>query len=191
MARGRDVETGEFIGESRSQQRRDALDVLALAETLTGLSDGQLAKLPVPEDVLPHIRDAQRITSHIARKRQIAFLAKQMRREDDETLDAIRDAMDASSEGSKRQVALMHRAEAWRTRLIEGGDEALTAFIAETPNADAQNLRQLARNARSELAANKPPRAFRLLYKEILALQTELELAGRDEIEHDGEDDAA
>lgn len=189
MARGRDEETGEFIGESRSQQRREALDVLALAETLAGLADGQLSKLPVPEDLLPHIHDARRITSHIARKRQIAFLAKQMRREEDETLDAIRDAMDATSEGSKRQVALMHRAEAWRQRLIDGGDEALTAFIAEMPEADAQNLRQLARNARSEVSGNKTLRAFRLLYKEILALQTEKELANRTEAEHDEDED--
>lgn len=191
MARGRDFDTGEFIGESRSQQRREALDVLELADVLTGLSEAQLSKLPIPEDLLPHIRDGQRITSHIARKRQIAFLAKQMRREDDETLDAIRDAMDATSEGSKRQVALMHRAETWRTRLIDGGDEALTAFLAETPNADAQSLRQLARNARNEKLANKAPRAFRLLYKEILALQTALELSNREDAEHDEDDEAA
>lgn len=191
MARGRDVETGEFIGESRSQQRRDALDVLALAEVLTGLSEAQLQKLPIPEDVLPHIRDAQRITSHIARKRQIAFLAKQMRREDDDALRAIRDAMDVNSEGSKRQVALMHGAEAWRTRLIEGGDEALTAFVAEIPHADAQQLRQLARNANTEMKANKAPRAFRLLYKEILALLTAFELTQGNEVDHDDDEDAA
>ena len=40
-----------------------------------------------------HVRDAARITSPIARKRAVAFLAKQMRKEEDETLDAIRDAL--------------------------------------------------------------------------------------------------
>src|SRR3546814_14238292 len=94
--RGRDEETGEFLGASRSQQRRDALDVLELAQRLVALPPAQLAKLPVPDDLHPHIADTRRITSHIARKRQMAFLAKQMRREDDEALDAIRAALDSS-----------------------------------------------------------------------------------------------
>lgn len=165
--RGRDSETGEFLGASRSQQRREALDVLELAETLTGLANGQLAALPIPEELLPHLQDARRFTSHIAKKRQIAFLAKQMRRQDDEVLDAIRDALDAHSEGSKRQVADMHRAEEWRLRLIEGGDDAMAAFIATHPDADRQRLRQLVRNANDEAARNKPPRAFRELFREI------------------------
>ncbi|MGG6461699.1 ribosome biogenesis factor YjgA [Solilutibacter silvestris] len=165
--RGRDSETGEFLGASRSQQRREALDVLELAETLTGLPGGQLAALPIPEELLPHLNDARRITSHIAKKRQIAFLAKQMRRQDDEALDAIRDALDAHSEGSKRQVADMHRAEEWRLRLIEGGDDAMAAFVDTHPDADRQRLRQLVRNAKDEAARNKPPRAFRELFREI------------------------
>lgn len=165
--RGRDSETGEFLGASRSQQRREALDVLELAETLTGLASGQLAALPIPEELLPHLQDARRFTSHIAKKRQIAFLAKQMRRQDDEVLDAIRDALDAHSEGSKRQVADMHRAEEWRLRLIEGGDDAMAAFVDAHPDADRQRLRQLVRNVKDEAARNKPPRAFRELFREI------------------------
>ncbi|HET8818662.1 MAG TPA: DUF615 domain-containing protein, partial [Xanthomonadaceae bacterium] len=44
--RGKDPETGEFLAPSRSQERRDALDVLKLGERLAGLTDAQLAKLP-------------------------------------------------------------------------------------------------------------------------------------------------
>ena len=64
--RGRDEETGEFLGDSRSQQRRDALEILNLGQQLVALTDAQLAKLPVPESLLPHIRESRRITSHIA-----------------------------------------------------------------------------------------------------------------------------
>ena len=92
--RGKDPETGAFLAPSRSQDRRDALEVLALGERLAGLTDAQLAKLPVPDELLPHVLETRRITSHIARKRQLAFLAKQMRRQDDETLDAISDALE-------------------------------------------------------------------------------------------------
>lgn len=163
--RGRDEDTGQFLSPSRSQQRREALGVLELAEQLAAQSPAQLEKLPIPEALLPHIEDTRRITAHIARKRQLAFLAKQMRREDDETLDAIRDALDAGSETSRRGVALMHKAEDWRTRLLDGGDAALTALLDEYPAADRQRLRQLVRNALDERARNKPPRAFREIYQ--------------------------
>src|SRR5690606_19912174 len=110
--RGRDDETGEFHAPSRSEQRRAALDVLALGETLAGLPPARLAKLPVPESLLPHIEDARRITSHVARKRQLGFLAKQMRREDEAVLEAIRDALEAGGESARKETALLPRVEA-------------------------------------------------------------------------------
>jgi len=185
--RGRDEDTGEFRGESRSIQRRDALDVLALGETLSKLSDAQLAKLPIPEDLLPHIEDAKRITSHGAHKRQLAFLAKQMRREDDEVLDAIRDALAKDGDASRRETAALHRVEALRDELLgDAGDDALTALLATHPNADRQKLRQLVRNTHEERMRNKPPQAFRELFRELRGLQDHAD-ADRD----DGDEDHA
>jgi ribosome-associated protein len=165
--RGRDEDSGEFLGPSRSEQRRAALDVLALANQLSGLSPVQLARLPVPEALLPHIAEARRITQHVAHKRQVAFLAKQMRREDDAALAAIRDALDAGGEAARREAALLHRAEAWRERLLAEGDAALAELLDAHPDADRQALRQLARNATEERARNKPPRAYRELFRAI------------------------
>lgn len=180
--RGRDDDSGEFLGPSRSQQRREALDVLALAEKLATLSDAQLERLPIPEALLPHIIDTRRITAHVARKRQTAFLAKQMRREEDQALDAIRDALDAGGEAAKRETARLHRAETLRERLLDGGDAALGELLGEYPDADRQQLRQLVRNALDERAKNKPPRAFRELYRALHALLGGGEQAGE---EHD------
>jgi ribosome-associated protein len=168
--RGRDEDSGEFLGPSRSEQRRAALDVLALAGQLAELSPVQLAKLPVPEALLPHIAEARRITAHVARKRQVAFLAKQMRREEDAVLDAIRDALDAGGEAGRREAALLHRAEAWRERLVVEGDVALAELLDAHPGADRQSLRQLARNAADERARDKPPRAYRELFRAIRVL---------------------
>ena len=168
--RGRDEDTGDYLGPSRSEQRRAALDVLALGQQLVALSAAQLAKLPIPEDLLPHILETQRITSHVAHKRQLAFLAKQMRREDDATLDAIRDALDAGGEAARRETAQLHRVEAWRERLIADGDAALSELLAEHPQADRQHLRQLVRNAIDERNRNKPPHAFRELFRELREL---------------------
>jgi ribosome-associated protein len=126
--------------------------------------------VPVPEDLLPHIAEAKRITAHIAHKRQLAFLAKHMRREDDAVLDAIRDALDVNSDTSRREVAALHRAEDWRERLLKDGDAALSALLEEYPHADRQQLRTLLRNAQAEKAKNKPPRAFREIYQVLRAL---------------------
>ena len=181
--RGTDPETGEFLGPSRSEQRREALDIRSLGEKLVALAPAHLAKLPIPEDLLEHIHDTQRITSHIAHKRQLQFLAKQMRRESDETLDAIRDAMEVGGDAAKRETALLHKVETWRARLLDDGDVALGELLADYPTADRQHLRQLVRNAGEERAKNKPPHAFRELFRELR------ELLAQVDDEEDGDDD--
>jgi ribosome-associated protein len=168
--RGRDPETGEFYSPSRTQQRGDALEIRALAEKLVALPSSRFAKLPIPEDLLPHIIETQRVTSHIAHKRQLQYLAKQMRRQDDTTLEAIRDALDDSGESVRQANALLHQAEHWRERLLCDGDAALTDLLDEFPTANRQKLRQLVRNAVEEKAKNKPPRAFRELFQEVKAV---------------------
>lgn len=181
--RGRDEETGEFLGPSRSQQRREALEILSLGEKLVSLTEAQLSRLPVPESLLPHIRECRRITAQIAHKRQLQYLAKQMRRESDEVLEAIRDALDEKGDAARREVAAMHRIETWRERLLEDGDAALAQLLDEYPTADRQVLRQLVRNTLEERKRNKPPRAFRELYREL----RELLLGGEDADEETGE----
>ena len=187
--RGRDDETGEFFSPSRSQNRRDALDVLELAETLTGLSAAQLARLPIPDELMPHIRETQRITSYGARKRQTAFLAKQMRNRDDAEIDAIRDAMSKDGEAARRETAALHRVEALRDALLGfEGDAAMTELLAEHPHADRQHLRQLVRNAHEERKRNKPPHAFRELFRELKDLLAQ-DVAGADEDTQDAFED--
>jgi len=187
--RGRDEETGEFLSPSRSQNRREALEVLALGEKLVALTEAQLAKLPVPDSLLPHIRDCKRITANIAHKRQLAYLAKQMRREDDEVLEAIRDALDEDGEAARREVAAMHRVEAWRERLLTDGDAALAQLLDEYPTADRQHLRALVRSALDERRKNKPPRTFRELYRALRELIVGGAAGDDDEAEALGDDE--
>ncbi|HRQ35789.1 MAG TPA: ribosome biogenesis factor YjgA [Chiayiivirga sp.] len=171
--RGRDPETGEFLSPSRSQKRREALDVLALAERLVELPDGQLAAVALPDDLRELVRDSRRITAQIARKRQLQFLAKAMRREEDDVLDAIRGALDKDRDQSRRETAELHRLEDWRERLLEDGDEALAELLDQYPAADRQLVRQLVRNARLEREKQRPPRAFRELFRVLRALVAE------------------
>ena len=61
----------------------------------------------------------------------------------------------------------MHRVEAWRDRLLAEGDVALAELIEQYPDADRQGLRQLVRNTLEERKRNKPPRAYRELFREV------------------------
>ena len=168
--RGRDPESGEFLSPSRSQKRRDALAVFDLGEKLVALTDSQLNKVPMPDALRDLVRESRRITAPVARKRQLQFLAKHMRREEDETLDAIRRALEHDRNDVRKETAELHRFEALREHLIEGGDAALAELIEAHPHADRQHLRQLARNAKDERLHNKPLHAYRQLFRELKQL---------------------
>jgi ribosome-associated protein len=150
---------------SRSQLRREALDVLKLAQALVELTDAQLAYVPLGDDLLDEVRRARAVTQQIARKRQTQFLAKQMRKADDAELDAIRAALEHDRNAARREAAALHRVEQWRDRLIDEGDDALNEFIGQYPKVDRQHLRGLARQARTERERNKPPHAARELFR--------------------------
>lgn len=149
---------------SRGERRREALDVLALAHALADLSDAQLARMPMADDLRELVATTRAVRQHIARKRQVAFLAKQLRRREDE-LAPIRAALDHDRLAERAQTARLHRAETWRDRLLREGDQALTDFLAEHPAADRQQLRALLRRAHDEAARGKPPAAARELFR--------------------------
>jgi ribosome-associated protein len=151
-------------GPTRTQQRRDALAVLALATQLSELPPSKLARAELPDDVLREIDHLRRITSHIARKRQLGFLAKVMRRHDDEAFDAARALLGENRDQQRKETAAMHRLEALREKLLENED-ALQELIDQYPDIDRQHVRSLIRQARIERDGNKAPRAYRELFQ--------------------------
>ncbi|OOG45735.1 ribosome biogenesis factor YjgA [Rhodanobacter sp. C01] len=153
-------------GPSRTQQRREALAMLALAHQLIELQPSRLAKLDLPEDVRREIDVTRRITAHIARKRQMAFLAKVMRRYGEEDFASVRAELGENREKQRQETAAMHRLEAMRDRLVAEDESALSELIAEHPQVDRQHLRSLVRQARVEKdTPNKPPRAYREIFQ--------------------------
>lgn len=153
-------------GPSRTQQRREALAVLVLAQQLVDLPPSRLAKLPLPDDVRREIDVTRRITSHGAKKRQLAFLAKVMRRYGDDDFAAVRAELGENREKQRQETAAMHRLESMRDRLIAEDESALSELIAEHPQVDRQHLRSLVRQARVEKdTPNKPPKAYREIFQ--------------------------
>jgi Uncharacterized protein conserved in bacteria len=65
--------------------------------------------------------------------------------------------------------------------LLTDGDQALADLLDEFPTADRQKLRQLVRNALDERAKNKPPRAFRELFREVRDVLSAADVRDTDE----------
>ena len=147
---------------SKSQRRRDALELKSLASDLIKLSAARLNRVPLDEDVRAAIIEAREIRSHVARKRQLQYVAKLLRRIEPE---AIFQALE-EFEGEARQLTgRQHRSEAWRDRLIDHGDPAIGELMNHRANIDTQAIRQLVRNARKENERGKPPASARALFR--------------------------
>ncbi len=145
--------------------------MLALAKQLVELPPSRVAKLELPDGVRDEIANVRKITSHIARKRQLGHLAKLMRAQDEDAFAPARAALANDREAGAREAASTHRLEALRERLLAEGDAALSELIAAHPDLDRQHLRALIRQARSEREANKPLHAYRELFRVLRDLQ--------------------
>lgn len=156
-----DDEEDVYRGPSKSQLKREQLELQALGKEMTGLGDEQLKRIGLPEDVLFEIKEFRRMKSFGAQRRQLQLIGKKMRDMDPK---AVREAIDRATGESRAAVALLHRCETLRDRMI-ADDAALTAFISEHPEVDIQALRTLVRGARRERDAAKPPKSARELYK--------------------------
>jgi ribosome-associated protein len=163
----KNMEESKAVGEtpeevSKSQRRRDALEVRSLASRLISLNPSRLAVVPLDEQLRDEIDRARSIRSNVARKRQLQYVAKLLRRHE---LEPILDTLDSFENEARQLTARQHRVEAWRDRLIESGDAAVGALLERRRDADAQAIRQLVRNARREAQKNKPPAAARSLFR--------------------------
>lgn len=170
--------TDEFDDEdlppSKSQVKRDMHALLDLGKTLVDLPVDRLKQLPLAENLYEAIRQAQRITAHGGRRRQVLYVGKLMR---DAPADAIRAQLDVWANGSREQTASLHRIERLRDRLMLD-DKPVTELLARHPGIDVQAFRAQLRAARKEAAQNaalpdghEPQRKhYRALFQTLKAL---------------------
>ena len=149
---------------SKTALKQQAHDLQQLGRALAALSDDKLAVLAMPDELRAAIAELRRTRSHEGQRRQLQYVGKLMRRADAQPL---RKAVAQSQLPSARQSLQLHLAERWREELARD-DEALTRWLAEHPDTDAQRLRALVRNARRDAAL--PPeqrhgRAWRELFQ--------------------------
>ena len=151
-------------GPSKSELKRLMTQRQKLAEVLAALSSDALKTIPMDEAIKSAIAETNKIKSFEAIRRHKQYLGKLMRFLDDEELDTIQKRLDAIQGVSKAETAKLHHLESFRDRLI-ADDETFTKMIEQYPDMDIQNMRTLIRNARKEKETNKPPKAYREIFR--------------------------
>jgi len=151
---------------SKSEIKRQMTALQKLGEELVALPASKLDQLDLPETLRDAVNQAKRITAHGGLRRQMQYIGRLMRITD---AQPIAEQLNAWRGDSAEVIAEFHRMENWRTRLL-ADDAALTEFVDIYPQADAQQLRTLVRNARREAAAAQAPKSSRALFKLIRGL---------------------
>lgn len=151
---------------SKSQRKRDMDALQAIGAELTELNDQQLAGIELPETLRDAVIEARGMKRNEARRRQVQYIGKLMRRVDP---GPIRAKLDGFKSVSAEHTAQLHLIERWRERLL-ADPAAVAEFIGAYPEADSQQLRTLIRNTADERARGKPPKHFRALFQMVRGL---------------------
>lgn len=170
---------------SKSQRKRDAHVLQDIGTQLVALSAEQIKRIDMPENLRIAITEAQRTRSHEGLRRQMQYVGKVMRGIDTAPLT---EALDAIHGRSARAVAREQMLERMRERLI-ADEQVLGDIAAQWPGADLTHLRTLRRNVLRERELNKPPRAFREIFRVLRQLDNAQSGEDGIEPEQDEKDD--
>jgi len=158
----------EETGPSKSALKRQMTALQKLGEALVDLSERELVRIPIDDaHLLEVIREARAIKSKSARRRHLQYLGKLMRSADAEPIQA---ALDDLHQRRRGEAKVFHELEAWRDTLLQEGDSAIQGFLQRFPQGDRQQLRQLLRQHKHEIATQKPQAARRKLFRYIRTL---------------------
>lgn len=123
---------------------------MEFAKTLTTISERQLLRLELSDDLLRVVKDTRLITSPTARARGLRLIRQELRGLD---LTQLRERLEDLSHPNTRRASTP--ADEWRKRLLDGGEAEFAEFLNQYAQAERQHLRTLLRNARSAPAASK------------------------------------
>lgn len=147
--------------KSRSQLKRDFVELKKLAIQLVDLPEGQLRRIPLSEKTRIAVVAARSMTRR-ALQRQVRHLAALI---DEEDVSSVRAALKDEDQPHVQEISALHYAEKWRDKLLSGDEALLGKFVEQHPECDRQHLRQLVRNAREEREDGKAPKSARQLFR--------------------------
>ena len=165
-----EFEQDEALPPSKSQRKRDMHALRDMGERLLDIPQAQLKGLS-DTAIVEAVMACKKITKGNARKRQLQYIGKLMRKTDVDEIRTLLDRLDASKGA---HVAQFHQLEQWRERLIAEDPAAMEEVFGAFPDMDRQHLRQLVRHAIAERdAAREPPIYFRRLFQFLKEPQVE------------------
>lgn len=135
---------------SKTELKRESTELQKIGEALLTLRADLMEGLPLSEKLTDAVAEARRITNFEGKRRQMQYIGKLMRGLDEETLDAVRAALEVQRKGSAQDALALHQAEKWRDDLI-AREGALEQWLHEYPQTDVQQLRALIRQARKDV----------------------------------------
>lgn len=148
------------LEKSKTQLKNEMLALQQLGVKLCSLTEQQLRRLDLPDNLLKAIIEAKRLKSNGAIRRQAQYIGKIMRQVDSEPILA---AYQQLQQHHQQDTAKFHQLERWRDRLIAEGDAALTEFLTDFSTTEMQQLRQLIKNAQADRATSRNSGASRRL----------------------------
>jgi ribosome-associated protein len=172
---------------SKSELKRQMHELQALGQALLELPAQRSAALDLSEGLRDALAEYHRTRSFEGRRRQIQYIGKMMRFNDPEP---IREAIAAYKLGSAKDSLALHEAERWREELL-ASDDAVTRWINQFPQTDAQQLRNLLRSARKDAQAEAVDKRHGKSYRELFQLvKSALASAGSEDDATQDDDDA-
>lgn len=149
-------------GPSKSQRKRDMASLRELGEQLANLPDQDLNTL-ADEQLRDAALEYRRINKGNAKKRQLQYIGKLLKRVD---LDRIRALVERNDASKLAHKAALHQLERWRTLLLEDFSAGVAAVAGAHPGVNRQQLRTLTREAAREQAeADSDRRHYRKLFQ--------------------------
>jgi len=155
---------------SKSQKKRDCDAQQKISDKLLKLKPEELALIDLPAELEDALKQAHRINSNSALKRQRHYLGKIMRTCDSEKIE---NQLNSVIHRNDTNTAQFKKIERWRDRLIENDRQVLGEIIRQHPALDRQHVHNLVRQATKEASASKPPAASRKLFKYLRGISVE------------------
>jgi ribosome-associated protein len=152
------MDEDDFI--SKTRRKRESTELQNVGKELVKLSPEQLTRIRMPEALRDAVAECKRLNTHEAIRRQMQHIGKLMRH-----IDAapIVEQLEALHAPSRKQTAVFHVAEKWRTEML-ADPSAIARFASEYPAVDQDALRDLVAKAKKEREADQPPKSFRRLF---------------------------
>ena len=145
---------------SRSQLKRDSQELRDMGAQLVQMPNAHLDKIAMDSTLLSAIKEARRLKSNDARRRQIQYIGKLMRNMDLTEIRHSVEKLNHQSQTFRQHFAML---EQWRDRLIDEGNDAIEEFLTAFPNADRQQIRNLSRQAGREKTGSAKTKLFKYL----------------------------